>query len=283
MEWDDIRYFLALARSGSLSAAARQLGVTHVTVSRRIARLEEQRQVRLFDRRQKGYRLSAAGERLLKVAEEVEKACLHFDRQMLGQSDVPEGELSVSVPENALVDLSGPIAAFMRAYPGIELNVMATSVQLNLDQLQADVAIRMTDSPPELWVGRRLTEISLHLYATRDYWAEIDGDLAAANWGAWQTNPGDFVAEQYIHMIQADARVCLRTNSNSHLLAMIKQGGMLGLVAESIAQRHPELIAVLRNPIAPMGLWVLTHSDLRNAARVRCFMRFMAEQKLGQP
>ena len=84
MDWDDIRYFTVLARSGSLSSAARTLGVTHVTVARRIDRLETQRKVKLFDRRQSGYRLTTAGERLMSDAEAVEESCLHFERKIRG-------------------------------------------------------------------------------------------------------------------------------------------------------------------------------------------------------
>ena len=186
MDWDDIRYFLVLARTGSLSAAARVLGVTHVTVSRRITRLETERGVKLFDRRQKGYLLSTAGERLMAEGEAVENSCLDFERKIRGQSDVLSGPLTISIPETALIDLSVPIAAFMRSYPDVQLTVLATSEQLNLNQLQADVLIRMTDTPPELLVGRQLAEIPLYAYGRKDYVKEINGDIDGANWVIWQ-------------------------------------------------------------------------------------------------
>lgn len=278
MDWNDIRYFLVLARSVSLSAAARVLGVTHVTVGSRISGLEEVRGVRLFHRRQNGCRLTAAGERLLAKGEAVEKACLYFERQMIGLSDVPEGLLTVSVPETTLVDLSSSLAAFMRAYPGITLNILATSEQLDVNELQADVVIRITDNPPELLVGRRLTSIAFYAYGTRKYLAEIKGDVKIAHWAVWEPEPGAAVAYSFLRRFQPDAQITMRTNSNSQLLAMVRNSGVLGLLATPAAENYPELATAFDKPLVTLGLWMLTHGDLRNAARVRCFMSFMRDQ-----
>ncbi|WP_295870639.1 LysR family transcriptional regulator [uncultured Zhongshania sp.] len=278
MDWDDIRYFLVLARTGSLSAAARVLGVTHVTVARRITRLETERGVKLFDRRQKGYLLSTAGERLMAEGEAVEESCLHFERKIRGQSDVLSGPLTISIPETSLIDLSAPIAAFMKSYPDVQLTVLATSEQLNLNQLQADVLIRMTDTPPELLVGRRLAEIPLYAYGREDYVEQINGDYESANWAIWQAVFGKSEGDKYFRTLVAEPHITLRTNSNSQLLAMVRQGDSLGLMSAQIAAQYPELVPVSDTPLVTTGLWILTHSDLRHSAKVRCFMQFMAEK-----
>ncbi|MEM6583768.1 MAG: LysR family transcriptional regulator [Pseudomonadota bacterium] len=280
MDWENIRYFLTLARSGSLSASARILGVTHVTVGRRIAQLEQAHGVSLFHRRQSGYRLTDAGERLLSEGESVEEACLLFERQMHGLSDAPEGELTISTPETSIVDLSKSLAAFMRAYPRIDLNVVATSENLDLEQLQADVVIRVTNKPPELLVGRCLTEVPFFAYGTREYLSDIGADMQAANWVIWVPENGPPEADKYFQQLAPQARVALRTNSNSQLLAMVRAGAVLGLIAEPVARRYPELVKALDKPLTTFGLWLLTHRDLRNAARVRCFMTFMSERNL---
>ena len=267
---------MVLARTGSLSAAARELGVTHVTVSRRISRLESQRQVKLFDRRQSGYRLTTAGERLLAEGASVEESCLHFERKIRGQSDVLAGPLTLSIPEATLIDLSAPIAAFMRRYPDIELTVFATSEQHNLNQSQADVLIRMTDHPPELLVGRRLADIPMYAYGTGDYLDEIDGDLGRAQWVIWQAAFGKNDGDRYFRNMVKDGRIALRTNSNSQLVAMVRQGVALGLMTAPIARRYPELIAASDAPLVTSQVWLLTHGDLRDSAKVRCFMQFMA-------
>lgn len=278
MNWNDIHYFLVLARAGSLSAAARSLGVTHVTVGNRISELEAVRGVRLFHRRQNGCRLTAAGERLFAEGEAVEKACLYFERQMIGLSDVPEGLLTVSVPETTLVDLSNSLAAFMRAYPGITLNVLATSKHLDVNELQADVVLRITDNPPELLVGRRLTEISLYAYGTKQYLAELNSDIDAAQWVVWEPEPGAAMAYGFLHDLNPNAQIAMRTNSNSQLLAMVRENGVLGLLAPKTARLYPELVTAHDRPLVTFGLWMLTHGDLRNAARVRCFMSFMRDR-----
>lgn len=280
MDWDDIRYFVVLARAGSLSRAARQLGVTHVTVARRISRLEEERNVRLFDRRQHGYRLTTAGERLLAEGETVERSCQDFDRKIRGQSDALAGPLTLSIPETTLIDLSAPIAAFMRRYPQVELTVFATSEQHNLNQSQADVLIRMTDRPPELLIGRQLGETHLYAYGTQAYLDEIGHDIRQAGWVIWQAAFGGNAGDRYFRSMVENPRITLRTNSNSQLVAMVRQGVALGLLTQAIARRYPELVAASDEPITSMGLWLLTHSDLRDSARVRCFMQFLAEQNL---
>lgn len=277
MDWDDIRYFMVLARTGSLSQAAKVLGVTHVTVSRRITRLEQQRQVKLFDRRQSGYRLTTAGERLLTEGEAVEESCMHFERKIRGQSDVLAGPLTLSIPETTLLDLSAPIAAFMRRYPAIELTVFATSEQHNLNQSQADVLIRMTDHPPELLVGRQLAVVPMYAYGTREYLDSIDGDMSRADWVIWQAAFGRGEGDKYFRNMVQDAHITLRTNSNSQLVAMVRQGVVLGLMTAPIARRYPELVPASEQPLVSSQIWLLTHADLRDSARVRCFMQFMTE------
>ncbi|QQD19155.1 LysR family transcriptional regulator [Spongiibacter nanhainus] len=277
MDWDDIRYFMVLARTGSLSQAAKVLGVTHVTVSRRITRLEQQRQVKLFDRRQSGYRLTTAGERLLTEGEAVEESCMHFERKIRGQSDVLAGPLTLSIPETTLLDLSAPIAAFMCRYPAIELTVFATSEQHNLNQSQADVLIRMTDHPPELLVGRQLAVVPMYAYGTRGYLDSIDGDMSRADWVIWQAAFGRAEGDKYFRNMVQDAHITLRTNSNSQLVAMVRQGVVLGLMTAPIARRYPELLPASEQPLVSSQIWLLTHADLRDSARVRCFMQFMTE------
>ncbi|WP_022958061.1 LysR family transcriptional regulator [Spongiibacter tropicus] len=282
MDWDDIRYFTVLARSGSLSSAARTLGVTHVTVARRIDRLETQRKVKLFDRRQSGYRLTTAGERLMSDAEVVEESCLHFERKIRGQSDVLAGPLTLSIPETTLIDLSAPLAEFMRRYPDIELTVFATSEQHNLNQSQADILIRITDHPPELLVGRKLTDIPMYAYGTREYLDSIGGDMKKASWVIWQAAFGKNFGDRYFRNMVEDAHITLRTNSNSQLVAMVRQGVVLGLMTAPIARRYPELLPISDTPLVTSELWLLTHSDLRDSARVRCFMKFISEWPVAE-
>lgn len=277
MDWEDIRYFLALARSGSLSAASRELGVTHVTVGRRITRLEKAHGVNLFHRRQHGYQLTTAGERLRSEAEAVEDRCLYFERQMIGLSDVPTGTLAVSVPESSLVDSSRVLADFMQQHPQIQLRVIATSTRLDLGKLEADVALRLTNAPPESWVGRKLIDVPFYVYATEERLAQLTGDVADGPWAVWEPDKPEPEADAYQEGLIAKESIVLRTNSNSQLLGTIRSGAALGIVAEPIAQQYPELRRAKAAPALTLGLWLLTHSELKNAARVKCFMDFFRD------
>ena len=182
--WDDFRYCLAVARSGTVSAASRQLDVSHATVLRRIDQLEQELGVKLFKRLQSGYVLSEAGEAFLQRASGIEGDILDMVNLLQGHDEKPGGVLRVTQPQNVLVDFYPVYAAFLREYPDIRLVVETESTVVNLNQQEAEVAIRVTERPPELLVGRRLGELYFQAYASTEYLARFDSapQLAELSW-----------------------------------------------------------------------------------------------------
>ena len=150
-DWDDLRFFLAVARSGRLTAAARRLGADHATVSRRITSLEESLKAKLFERRPQGYTLTAHGERLLAKAESMETEALAIQSDIGGADMALSGTVRIGAPDGFGTYFLAPrLASLSKAYPGLELQLIAMPRLLSLSKREADVAITL-----ELWIWAR--------------------------------------------------------------------------------------------------------------------------------
>lgn len=154
--WDDLKYALAVHRHGGLSGAARALGVNHSTVSRRLSALETRMGVRLFDRFANGLTATALGEQAIQTAEEMERHALDLDLAIFGQDMEMAGPLKVSAPQLVIqVALASFFTEFTRAYPKINLTVIATSDTVNLHRREADISIRASNEPEGTLWGRK--------------------------------------------------------------------------------------------------------------------------------
>ena len=179
MQWDDARIFLAVAREGSLSNAAKRLGVQHSTVSRRIRALEEQLAAPLIERKASGYVLTEAGKHLETSALRIEKELLSFEGAIGDHADDAAGELRITAILNMASTVLMPyFARFSAAYPKIQLNIQVTNDSVRLSEREADIAIRQTNNPGETLIGTRLTTIASAVYGSRRYCAALrSGDV----------------------------------------------------------------------------------------------------------
>lgn len=160
--WDDLRVFLAVARAGSLSGAARALSVNHSTVFRRIGAFEAALGVRLFERQSDGYLLTPAGEELRDGALRIEEEIASLSRKVAGQDLRLSGAVRVTTIDMlAFGLLPRHLARFRDAYPGIEIELVVGNTMLNLSRREADVALRVGNTPPETLVGRRVGRLAL--------------------------------------------------------------------------------------------------------------------------
>ena len=276
MDWDDLKYFLATARKGSIRAAAETLGVNHSTVSRRLAGFEDKLGVRLFERMPGGYLTTQAGEDMVRSAERIEDEIAALDRRIAGRDTSLTGLLRVTVP--------GPwpfmqdIAAFAHANPGIELEVAGTTDIANLTRREADVAVRFSNDPPGHLVGRRLLQYAVAVYASPGYLADHDMQRspAAVNWIGWNDPVPDpqWVRESAFPKSPARHRL----DDLSLQVQAAKAGLGISILPCFIADNEPGLVRVPPGDTLPgRDLWLLTHEDLRYTARVRKFIDFMAD------
>lgn len=278
MNWEDLRFFLAVAHSASLSEAGRRLGVSQPTVSRRLAAMEARMGVSLIDRTERGHRLTAAGNDILATAEHVEEEIAGISRRVYGRDHQISGNLRITCTDvMANCYLTEKLAGFVTQNPGIDLNLICSLQHLSLTRREADVALRVTAKPPEALIGRRLAGVAVGVFAA----ASADPiseqiSLADADWIGWQE-------ETYNRMVIAakfpEARIRHKTDDMLVIAAMARAGLGLVVLPCYVGDTDPGLRRVVPEPADEhiMDLWVLTHPDLRRAARVRAVTEFIAD------
>jgi DNA-binding transcriptional LysR family regulator len=292
LDWSDLRYALAIGANGSLTAAARQMGVNHTTVLRRLDALEVRLGARLFERTRTGYQPTEAGtlvleqaRRMADQADEIERRVLGRDRQLTGLLRVTT---AFAVMEHLLPQ---PLADFARAYPGIEVEVVENAILVDLSRRradespawsrrEADVAVRLSAQVAEHLVGRQLGDTHCRVYALRGAPAlpQTVQPLATlirdAPWIAFEHDTQSRVYDQWMRRQLAQAQVRLRVDIFNAVAAVLRTGLGVGILPTFMEAKHPEFVAV-SDPIPELAVpvWMLTHPDLRQTARVRAFMQ----------
>ncbi len=280
MQWDDLRYFLAIARTGSISGAARRLAVQHSTVSRRLRSLEEQLATRLIERKKSGYELTDAGQELHLTARKVEAQILGFQQDRGGQDRDAAGELRVSAINNMASTALMPVfARFSEDHPKIELHIQVTNKFVKLSERDADIAIRLTNTPRDTLIGVRLATVASAVYGARDYCARLQAGKAAETWlgveccGFHMSWTKDACPDKD-HRLYVDDTLLT--------LAALKAGAGLAYLPCFMGDCEPSLVR-FRPPEAKhdLGLWLVFHSDLRRVKRVRLFRQHMQREVAG--
>lgn len=282
MIWDDFRYFVALARTGSVRGAADALGVNPSTVTRRLDALESSLGVLLFTRSPKGLQITPEGAQVVERVDQVGLQLRDIENELKGLDQRLAGRIRVAVPDVLAVSfLLADLAPFTEEYPGIDLQIMPGYQNLDLRTGQTDVAIRATDSPPEDMVGRPLCRIALAAYGSRQYIAEHEVlvDMAGAAWIDW-ARQGEVMSlyreqqESYF----PDVHVHVRCDQISMQHACIRAHMGLGILPCLVGEQDETLMRLPHMPVlAGPNLWLLTHPDLRSARRVLLFMEFIRD------
>jgi DNA-binding transcriptional LysR family regulator len=279
LSWDDFRYVKAIADTRSLGGAAQSLGVNHSTVFRRLGQIEQQLGSRLFERGRAGYALTPSGEDMVRLAERVSEDITAFERKVTGQDLRPSGELRITASDMVMLHLlTDVLVGFRRAYPEITIDVVVSNVLLNLSKRDADVAVRATYHPPESLTGRRVSRIAWAIYAAKTCapqrfdptcdvrqhdWVGFADQIAVARAGRWLKDHG------------GDDRLVYKVNTLLGLAEAVAGGVGLALLPCFVGETVPGLLRL--SPALPElegELWLVTHPDLRNTARVRAFLDF---------
>jgi DNA-binding transcriptional LysR family regulator len=278
LSWDDFRYVKAIAQGRSLASAAEDLGVNHSTVFRRLGQIEGRLGSRLFERSRSGYTLTPCGEEMVRLAEQMENDIVSFERQVTGRDLRPSGELRVTTNDALLVHmLSDLFAGFRRAYPEIVLDVVVSNSSLNLSKRDADVAIRATNRAPDTLVGRRIAAFGCAVYARADAVpSRIHmADAGRYDWVGLGENLAGIKLAKWMRDHVPSERIVYRVNTVLGLAEAIQAGIGIGPLPCAIGALTPGLEQV-STVVPDVGgdLWLLTHPDLRQTARVRAFMDF---------
>lgn len=276
LDWDDLRVFLAVARSRTLSGAARTLGVNQTTVTRRLEALEARIGVRLFDRSPAGVSPTNAATEVLQVAEQVEDRVALIERHIAGQDMRLTGELRVTTIDMSAYYDAELFESFAERYPEIELELSTGYFPRNLTRREADVAIRWTDKPPEHLVGQRVATAEYAVYGARSLLDRrgADAPLNEYPWVDWDVANNAKVTAQWMRNNVPQAHIVCRFDMALALHAAIKAGAGLGFMPCAYGDTDSSLQRV--RPVEPgfgIDVWLLTHPDLRSTARVRAFMQ----------
>ena len=281
MDWDDLRYFDAVAQAGSLAGAARALNVNHSTVFRRLNRLEQNYGVRLFERHREGYSLSVAGEEMQQSVFRIGEEVAQLDRRLTGRDLSLSGTLTVTTTDTLMHRFLGPhLAAFRKRYQDVSLDVVLDTQYLNLSKRQADVAVRPTMNPPETLVGRRIADIGFAIYGSKDYlqYAGACRPLADHDWLGFEESLSHLAAAKWMRAQLPDAEIGFRANNLMALTSAAAAGMGVAALPCFLGDQESALERIEMLPAETgSALWLLTHADLRNTARVRAFMDCMAE------
>lgn len=273
MNWDDLRFFLALARTRTVSAAGRDLNVRHTTVARRIKALEQGLGTRLFDHLPDGYALTPAGENLYQNALIMEEQAHAVDRQVFGLDAQLRGNLVVTASHDVFSRLVIPqLGIFRKAYPGIELQLLSSTGLADLSARQADIALRLTPKPPDYLIGKKVMPLGIGIYASRSY---LESNPRPGHLVLWndEIEKPDWAQQHF-----PEAEVAIRANDVTTLLACLNHNMGVTMLPCYIGDTATELVR-LDLPIAPStwGVWVLSHVDLRATARVRACREFLVD------
>ena len=283
LDWNDLKYFLAVAREGSTLAAAKTLRTSQTTVARRIAALEQALGFPLFEKRQAGYALTSAGEELLEKAGKVESSAEAFVDAASARTRDLSGTVRVTSEEIYALSLISPLLRDLHErHPEIIIELDTTSNLRDLGDGEADVALRSSSSEqPVGLVGRRLCVDDWTLYCSRDY-AERHGrptSVRALKRHAIVGGGGDNLWRHYqawLHSMDLEDRVAMHHASSTGLLTAVRSGFGVAVLPCIVGDADPDLIRCIP-PRDGHGrvLWLLTHERVRQEPRVRTVIDFL--------
>lgn len=277
LDWEDVKSFAVVAVAGSVRRAAKELKVHHSTVSRRIDSLEHALGTKLFDRRPEGYVLTAAGETFSGTVQECGLLLNNTERFISGQDRDLSGKITVTMAESLAVHAFAPrLAEFAKLHPNIEVHMIMTTKVIDLSRREADIALRIDNNPPQTLVGKRLFPYYQTVYATQKYLDDHDFETRPeeARWIAWHAGKNRFPAWT---KEAGFGRVPLWGHFPEPAMQQAAARGGLGLAMLPcmMGDSDPKLVrATSRKPMKARDIWLLTHSDLRQTARIRAFMTF---------
>lgn len=282
MEWNDLKIILAIGRAGTLSGAAKSLDMNHSTVFRRINVIEEKMEVRFFDRLPQGYSMTEAGEAALRIAERIDNEVNGLSRELVGKDLRLQGSIRVTAPEGVSLRLLRPVLAeFLHEHPDIQIDLVVTGSALKLSRREADLAIRVTNSPPDTSIGRRVCEFGFAVYASKKYLKENRNVLLENHaWLLLEDASSWFTPAIWKKIVNPNSKVIFRSDSTSAIVNAVRDGLGVTPLPCFIGDSENELVRVedIQKEIAKekaLDLWILMHPDLRHTARVKALMRFI--------
>jgi DNA-binding transcriptional LysR family regulator len=282
LDWDDLRFFLAVSERGSISGAADFLKVNHSTVLRRLTNLEKRLGAQLFDHLPDGYKLTAQGDelrdRLRGVTEQIETA----QRNLSGRNLELSGTLRITTTDTLMHGLLMPYFAEFRVLnPAIQMEVVIDNTFLNLTRREADVAVRPSNRVPENLVGRRVGRLRTAIYGSKSYLKRgaKKKEWAAHDWVAPNETLAHLAQAKWMREHVSEDRIVVRLDSLLGMVAAVRNGMGLAMLLCLLAEDKKDLVR-LAEPVNELdtSVWILTHPTLKRVARIQAFTDFLYEK-----
>ncbi|WP_208179948.1 LysR family transcriptional regulator [Sinorhizobium medicae] len=283
MNWDDVRVFLAVARTGQILAASKRLGVNHATLSRRVTALEATLKTRLLVRRPSGCELTAEGEVFFAAAERMETEMLAAQSQVGRIDTAIAGTVRIGAPDGFGVSFLAPrLGRLMARYPELKLQLVPVPRSFSLSQREADIAITIERPEQGRLVSSKLTDYTLGLYASADYLAghgtprTVDDLKKHRRIGYVEdlifTPSLNFSAE-----VMRSWDASFEISSATGQTEAVRSSAGIGILHNYIARQYPELIRLLRETAIRRAYWTTYHESARDLVRVRTAVSFLQE------
>lgn len=282
MQWDDVRIFLAVARSGQILGAAKSLGLNHATVARRLTSLEDALGSKLLIRRTNGSELSGEGERFLLHAERVESAVLAAQEAVGGDSRI-DGTVRVGAPDGFGVAFLAPrLGELIERHPGLRVELVPVPRAFSLSRREADIAVTLERPREGRLVARKLTDYRLGLYAAPVYLAAhgmpaTRDDLAGHRLVGYVEDLLYTASLDYTGEFLKGWRSSLAVSSSTGQTEAVRAGAGIGILHEFMASGDRGLVPVLPEHTLTRSYWTVMHEDLRSVRRVALVAEFLSE------
>ena len=286
LDWNDLQYFVAVARHGSTLAAGRALQVNQSTVQRRLAALERHIGRPLVQRHTTGYRLTEFGEEMLPHAQHVEQAALAFGQQLADSKRNAAGVIRLTCPEPLVnrITHAGLLDRFHARHPGFRVEFVMSDKYLDLRKGEADVALRSGDTDDGALVGRKLGDSLWAVYASREYIAKHGQpsrveEMASHALAGFDDSMAKHRAATWLQQVAPGGRIVARNDSVLGLLHSVKSGVAIAPLPTALGDAETDLVKVL-GPIPELTrIWrLLALPELRRTPRVSAFFDFMVDE-----
>lgn len=289
MDWDNLRFFLELARTGTLAGAARRLGVEHTTVSRRIQALEKQMGAVLFAREAGGHRLAEAGRQLLPSIEAMEAAVLGVERNAVSAHSGPSGLVRVGATEGfGTLILAPHLARLTQKHPHLSIDLLALPRMLHLSRREADIVISLERPTRGSVIEARLTDYVLHLYGQRDYLARSPAihqreDLSHHAFISYVDDLLFTKELQFLEPLCRPERLAFRSTSITAQYEAVRAGAGLAVLPAFLADRDPLLAQVLPHEARfTRTFWMSMPAEGKHTSRIQAVWKFLKETLVAE-
>ncbi|MDA5631634.1 MULTISPECIES: LysR family transcriptional regulator [Rhizobium/Agrobacterium group] len=283
MNWDDVRIFLAVARSGQILAASKRLGLNHATLSRRLTLLEQALKTQLFIRRTNGCEMTEEGQRFLGAAERMETEMLNAQANLGRVDTAVVGTVRIGAPDGLGVSFLAPRLGRLTArYPDLKIQLVPVPRSFSLSQREADIAITIERPEQGRLMFSKLTDYSLGLYASADYLAEYGtpADVEALKRHRRIGYVEDLIFSPSLNFtgeIMRDWDAAFEISSATGQTEAVRSGAGIGILHNYIAGQYPELLRIMPHISIIRSYWTAYHESARQLVRVRTVVDFLQE------